>query len=47
MDIEIDAKDFAKKNLENSTFGIMWTEKYKPKNLDEVIGQNAQIKQLH
>ena len=24
----------------------MWVEKYKPKNLDEIIGQQGQIKSL-
>lgn len=40
MDIE--------KPIQHNTYtdNRLWTEKYKPNRLDEVIGQQSQIKQL-
>lgn len=46
MEIEIADPDYLIKRKDNATFGVLWTEKYKPKTLDEVIGQGSQIKQL-
>lgn len=46
MDVEIVDPNFASKRKDSANFGVLWTEKYKPKTLDEVIGQGSQIKQL-
>ncbi len=43
MELQIVDSEFAKKHRD---FGVLWTEKYKPKTLDEVIGQGSQIKLL-
>lgn len=46
MEVQIVDPNFAEKRKNTANFGVLWTEKYKPKNLDEVIGQGSQIKQL-
>lgn len=38
--------DWVNKHKDRATFGVLWTEIYKPKTLDDVIGQGSQIKQL-
>lgn len=43
MEVEILDPNVVKNN---TNFGVLWTDKYKPKTMDEIIGQHTQIKQL-
>jgi hypothetical protein len=48
MEVEIADPNLVKDqvNRNQAGFGVLWTEKYKPKTLDDVVGQSSQIKML-
>lgn len=48
MEVEIADPNLVKDqvNRNQAGFGVLWTEKYKPKTLDDVVGQSSQIKTL-